>query len=92
MYITNTSDLLLRNCYQNGTLFFESDKPQTVELFLPLSGLYELTLVGGGVELMVVAIIKGLTTLITIHVLKLVVGVGQVLHLKGRFFCNVATI
>ena len=48
MHITNTSDLFLRNCYQNGTLFFESDKPQTVELFLPLSGLYELTLVGGG--------------------------------------------
>ena len=48
MQITNTIDVLLKNLYRNDDILFESREPQVTDIFIPTSGLYEVTVVGSG--------------------------------------------
>ena len=48
MQITNTIDILLKNAYRNDAILFESRDPQETDIFIPTSGLYEVTVVGSG--------------------------------------------
>lgn len=48
MQITNTIDELLKNLYRNDDILFESREPQVTDIFIPTSGLYEVTVVGSG--------------------------------------------